>query len=145
MVLIVVAFILIAGNFYYGCIGKGSGWPFACYPTFSEIVWDRFRTIECQVINKDGTEKTIQIQSLKSQIPAYKLGGLIAKIFALKDTEIKNKKFEALWEVFIRIDPDLKRAQTVRFYFYEHWTNPSKWHLNPINKTLAFEFEVTQE
>lgn len=141
-VLIIVGIIMILGSFYYGCIGKGSGWPFACYPTFSEIAWDRFRTIECLVVNNDGTEKTIQVQSLKSKLPPYKLVGLISKIFSLKDEQVRKKKFMALWEVFKSMDTELTKARTVRFYFCEHYTIPEKWHMNPVSRTLAYQFDV---
>ena len=77
-------------------------------------------------------------------MPAYKLEGLIARIFNLKDSEAREKKFMALWGVFVQLDPQLKNAKTVRFYFCENYTNPSKWHLNPVNKTLAFEFDVNK-
>lgn len=140
----VVGIILLSGALYYGSIGKGSGWPFACYPTFSEIAWDRFRTIECEVIYKDGSEKILHIQSLKSHMPVYKLDGLIGKIFSIKNKEVQNKKFLALWEVFLSIDPELINAKTIRFYFYENFTDPKKWDLNPVNKTMAFEFQVNQ-
>lgn len=141
-ILIVVASILIFGNVIFGFMGKGSGWPFACYPTFSEVAGGRFRTIDCQVINNDGAERTIHMQSLKNFTGSYKIVGLMGKIFDIKDPDVRSKKFKALWEVLSQSDADLSRAQTVRFYFLLNYTDPAKWHLNPINKTLAFEFEV---
>jgi predicted DCC family thiol-disulfide oxidoreductase YuxK len=142
--LIIAASILIAGNSFYGFIGKGSGWPFACYPTFSEIAWDRFRTIEAQIIYPDGTERTVRVQSLKTFTGSYRIAGLMSKIFRIKDEEKRNRKFIALWQVLCAADPQLHRAQTVRFYFLENFTDPAKRHLNPVKKDLAFEFQVNR-
>ena len=143
-VLVFVAVVLIAGNVIFGSLGIGSGWPFACYPTFSEIAGDRFRTIDCQIIYADGTEKIVRVQSLKAFTGAYRIVGLMTKIFNIKDEPERNRKFLALWDVLAMSDPDLKRAQTVRFYFLDNYTNPAKRQLNPFHKTMAFEFNVNR-
>jgi predicted DCC family thiol-disulfide oxidoreductase YuxK len=140
--LIIVGTILIAGNVVFGFMGKGSGWPFACYPTFSEIAWDRFRSIDCQIIYGDGTDKLVHIQSLKSFTGSYRIAGLMSKIFSVKDEQERNEKFTALWKVLAAADPDLNRAKTVRFYFLENYTDPAKRQLNPVKKDLAFEFQL---
>ncbi len=133
----------IAANLFMGFIGKGSGWPFACYPTFSEVAWDRLRTIDCNVVFADGTEKTFPLQTLKKYTGAYKIVGIVNKISAIKDEELRKKKFQMLWTVIERSIPELRSVKTVRFYFLENYTDPAKWKLNPVKTTLALEFDVT--
>jgi predicted DCC family thiol-disulfide oxidoreductase YuxK len=142
--LIPVALILITGNVIFGFMGKGSGWPFACYPTFSEIPGEIFTTIDCQIIYPDGSEKVLPLQSLKSHTGSYRIVGLVGKILAIKDTQVRQEKFKALWTVLVGANAELKQAKTVRFYFVENHANPDQWASNPIRKNLASEFEINQ-
>ncbi|MBL8014470.1 MAG: DUF393 domain-containing protein [Candidatus Omnitrophica bacterium] len=140
-ILVSLAAILIAGNLTLGFCKIGSGWPFACYPTFSEIAWDRLRTISCEITYPNGNTETVHFQFVKEYTGLYKVVGMVSKIYDTKDLEARDKKFRALWDVFSQTNPELKNASRVRFYFLENYSDPAKWHLNPINKTLAIEFE----
>lgn len=141
LILILLAFILITGNLTMGFCRIGSGWPFACYPTFSEIAWDRLRTISCEITYPNGKEEALPFQFVKEYTGLYKVVGMVSKIYDTKDPDLRDKRFRALWNVFVRTNPKLKDASRVRFYFLENYSDPAKWHLNPINKTLAIEFE----
>ncbi|MBL8014102.1 MAG: DUF393 domain-containing protein [Candidatus Omnitrophica bacterium] len=140
--LIAVATFIIVGGLTFGIMKVGSAWPFACHPTFSEIAWDKFMTIECEVVFADSTVKVVRVPSLKLHTGSYRIAGLMSKLVNIKDPAVRDRKLLALWKVLVQSNPELAEGQTLRFYFVENYTEPEKRHLNPLKRTLAFETSI---
>jgi len=138
-----VGFILIAGNLVFGFLDIESGWPFACYPTFSDLATDRYPSIEYDILDAQGVEKHKTVYTLVSRhVGADRISGLMRAIVNIKDVERRKVKLSALWQELSQEDQELKKAQEVRFYLVDEYSDPAKQNLNPIRRQLVCKIKL---
>jgi predicted DCC family thiol-disulfide oxidoreductase YuxK len=139
--LIIAGTILVAGNLYCALRDIGSGWPFAGYPTFSNLAFDRFGALEIETINADGKSALLSQEVLAGRESPERLTGLISKIL-YKDRPGRERRFKALWTLLAKKHPGLSSVKSVKFYEVLKTTIPAEKYRNPLSRNLIYELKL---
>jgi len=120
-----------------GCLVSGankivSGWPFACYPTFSSPPRTQIESLGMVAETASGESIPVNITA----IPHHRLFGLLANILQTGDPALRRERLQALWTFAARSDPKLRRATSVKFYRQTLWIDPELWKRNPADRQL---------
>jgi len=134
---------LIVVNVWFGVRGFISGWPFACYPTFSWIQGPEQTTLEIAGVTTAGTMVPLVLGDATSRFTPVKFWWLVRQIlWWSSDEQQRASRLGALWQVLIRIDPSYGRFKVVRFYEATLSTVPEEWARNPVRRSLIYEMHV---
>ncbi len=133
-----VGTLLLAGCIVCGVDHIVSGWPSACYPTFSAPPGTQIESLVIFANSHSG-----QIQPVKiTAIYYHRLYGLLVNILATSDPALRRQRMQALWSFAVQSDPKLLQATFVRFYRQTLWTDPSLWKKNPAEAELLMEWNL---
>jgi hypothetical protein len=106
-----VAGVLLVGVVVTGARGIVDGWPFASYPTFSNLQDTIVVGVEVDVTWRDGRpDETVQLAELVPALDPSQVGGLTVAILTAPDRE---RRLQGLWELMDRggpYDPDAIEA-----------------------------------
>jgi len=114
-----------------------SGWPFACYPTFSSPAADKLDTLGMVAQTSSGETFPVEIKAISYE----RLYWLLSGILTTRDPLLQQDRLRELWTFALRSDPTLKRATSVKFFRQTLWTNPDLWKSNPVDQHLLFELD----
>jgi len=119
-------------------LAKFQGWPFAGYPTFEDAELPRMARLTVHV-STPAKDMEVSIQALyrKLEIPSSNLLGLISRIFALPDSDEKDRKFCALWTEVSRAT-GLPRHAKLTFYRDVFRTFPEDRGRPPLERTIVY-------
>jgi hypothetical protein len=116
-----------------------SGWPFACYPTFSSPAAEKVETLGMIAETSSGETFPVEIKAINYE----RLYWLLSGILATGDPLVQQDRLRDLWTFAARSDPALKKATSVQFFRQTLFTNPELWKRNPIDQQLLFELHVS--
>lgn len=164
---VLVGIFLLSVNSLCGIVGIYRSWPFALYPPFAILAKAQRESLEIVPLDSSGEIIPFDQQALKQKfssdrfvgLTASMLGtgkqalnqqfssdwvkGLISSILGSLDSPAQSRaRFNALWQVAVQNDPNLRRADSVRFYKLTQWTTPDRQKENPINQELIFELKL---
>ena len=141
-----VGTLLIAVNVVFGVRGVISGWPFACYPTFSWIQGPEQNTLEIAGVTTAGAIVPLVLGDATLRFTPVKFWWLVRQIlWWSKDEQQRTNRLAALWQVLVRMDSSYASFGTVRFYEATLSTVPEEWARNPVRRTLIYEMQVSQK
>jgi hypothetical protein len=112
-----------------------SGWPFACYPTFSSPAAEKIETLAMVASTSSGETFTVGIKAISYE----RLYGLLSGILETRDPLLQQDRLRDLWTFAVRSDPTLQKAKHVQFFRQTLWANPELWKSNPIDQKLLLE------
>ena len=115
-----------------------SGWPFACYPTFSLPASEKLETLGLVVVTASGESVPVEITAISPD----RLYWVLANILATRDRRLQQDRLRDLWTFAVQSDPRLMRAIFVRFYRQTWSTIPELWESNPRDRHLLFELAL---
>jgi len=135
-----IALLLI--NFIFGFRETISGWPFACYPTFSQV----FTKAISQTITPNGVmengEDEISLRPLQKRMHQERFAGMIRSILRMPDKVQQRVTLKALASVMKAEGIDLKNYSKIRFYEAIYSTEPEKANNPPIFRKLLAEIDL---
>jgi hypothetical protein len=135
-----IALLLI--NSVFGFREIMPGWPFACYPTFGDIMQEaRIETVTPYGVT-GNREEPIGLNILKNQMSLSRFIGMINSILAIPDEDRKRTKLKALFSVMKMEGIDLRNYSKIRFYKTIYSTQPEKVNDPPISKELLAEIDT---
>ncbi len=137
----IVGGILVAANFYCGLLDIGAGWPFAGYPTFSNIHPPVVGTLEIEVTTRDGKTMSLSNSKLGERCESERFTMLISKVL-YKDPSLRNQRLAAIWQVMTRLEPELKSVKSVQFYDIQRTIIPEEKNRNPLRRTLIYQLQL---
>ncbi len=114
-----------------------SGWPFACYPTFSLPAADKLETLGMVATTSSGETFPVEIKAISYE----RLYWLLSGILATRDPLLQQNRLRELWTFAVRSDPTFQKAISVKFLRQTLWTNPDLWKSNPVDQNLLFELD----
>ena len=125
-----------------GCVFCGvnqivSGWPFACYPTFSSRPKTQIESLGLVEQTASGDTAPVNI----SAISYHRLFGLLTHILETSDEAQQQERLRALWTFAVRSDPTLEHTTSVKFYRQTLWIDPELWKGNPAEQQLLMELQ----
>jgi hypothetical protein len=117
-----------------------SGWPFACYPTFSLPAREKLETLGLVAGTAPGEAIPVEIRGISYD----RLYWVLTNILATSDPRLQQDRLRELWMFAVQSDPRLKGTTFVKFYRETWWTAPELWKSNPSEKHLLFELDFTR-
>jgi hypothetical protein len=114
-----------------------SGWPFACYPTFSSPAGETLETLEVVAGTSSGETVPVEITAISPD----RLYWVFAGILATEDSLLQQDRLRQLWIFAVQSNPMLKRATSVKFFRKTLWTNPELRRSSPGDRHLLFELD----
>ncbi|WP_392530682.1 DCC1-like thiol-disulfide oxidoreductase family protein [Nostoc sp. C117] len=139
----VVASLLLIGNILFGFVEKRSGWPFSCYPTFSEILGPQVESLEVVPVDTTGLPLTSDLKEFKTKMGSERFRGLAGNIFHhSKNRTEKEQRLSGLWKAISRNDSSAQQIKSVEFYDTTLWTDPEKRSQNPAARSLIYELKL---
>lgn len=141
---VVVSVFLISVNILCGICHVDSSWPFACYPTFAQIIGPKTEigSLEMSMLSSRGKAIHLDKQTLRQKFRSSSWVGLIQHILSTDNPEQMRVRLKALWELWVQNDPSLRRAGSVRFYRVVLLpTPPEQRGINPVRRELLSELK----
>ena len=139
----VIGVLLIVVNVSYGMRQKTHGWPFACYPTFSDRkVKPESESLEIVVLNPAGQPVSFNAKNVSQALGSERWRGLLGKVLLVQDQAERRQRLRALWQLWTQQDPSLPRNGAVQFYRVLLTTIPERQHQNPLRRELLWEFRL---
>jgi len=114
-----------------------SGWPFACYPTFSSPAAEKLDTLAMVAQTSSGETFPVEIKAISYE----RLYWLLSGTLRTRDPLLQQDRLRELWTFAVRSDPTLTRATSVKFFRQTLWTSPELWKSNPVDQQLLFELD----
>ncbi len=132
--------LLVLGCLFCGINKIVSGWPFACYPTFSSPPERQLESLALVAETPSGETIPVRITT----ISYHRLHGLLTNILATNGPNLQQERLRALWMLAVQSDPKLRGATHARFYRQILWTDPELWKSNPAERHLlmVLNFDV---
>src|SRR5579884_534520 len=143
-VVVVVSVFLIFVNILCSICHVDSSWPFACYPTFAQIIGPKTEigSLEMSMLSSRGKAIHLDKQTLKQKFHSSRWVGLIQHILSTDNPEQMRVRLKALWELWVQNDPSLRLAGSVRFYRVVLLpTPPEQRGINPVRRELLSELK----
>ena len=137
-----VGVFLLLGNLYYGVRGLSAAWPLACYPTFSTLMVPRSSTITVAVVDGAGRERTMDDSAFRRRASVVRWRNLLGSILLTSDQTQRRVRLQALWELWVRHEPELQDVSSVRFYKIVRSTLPEQAGDAPLRKELLWEAKL---
>lgn len=137
-----VGTVLLSGNILFGIARITDAWPFACFPTFHNILQapeKRGLTMTLQMLSGDTIPWDGQV--LSSQFSSERFWGLASHILGTEDATLRRNRLKALFRVWER-DEKLQAAQSVRFYEVTLLTIPERLTENPVHRKFLLELQL---
>ncbi len=139
----VLGSVLLLGNTFCGITGEANAWPFACYPTFDEIMSPEVDSIEVVVLEAAGKMLRLDKQGLGRKFSHERFRGFVQHILHTRDPVRRSIRFRALWRLWTQHDANLQSAARVQFYKVTLSTIPERRSENPLRRELLFEMDTT--
>jgi len=111
-----------------------SGWPVACYPTFSAPPQREIPSVRAFATMPDG--KSVQVRF--NGITYHRLYWMLLRAVPSEGGIVDQGRLNALWKLAVRNDPQLGLATTVAFYKEVLWTSPDLWQSNPKDRKTLY-------
>lgn len=129
----VVGTVLMALNGVAGLARVLDGWPFAVYPLFASIAPSQVSTVSVELTTEQGKRIMLQPADLDTGLPPERLTGLVAKLLAEEDEQVRQGGLLALLGSG-RAEVDLRAVRTVTFYEDILATAPHLISSNPVRR-----------
>jgi predicted DCC family thiol-disulfide oxidoreductase YuxK len=128
---------LLAANIYCGARQISSGWPFACYPTFSSVLGAEMNSFDVAAFDSAG-ESFPLTTDLSQLLTGQRFQGLMGSLLRMRrvDQGGFNRHMNALCEIYAQQDP---RIASIRVYRVRLCTIPESRYLNPLQRDLLYE------
>ena len=141
---VIVGMVLLAGNIYCGARHIMNGWPFACYPTFATVMGNTMDSLEVTATTREGEILPLDTSDLKQEFTGQRLRGLFESLLVMRDSNPNDFKnhVEAFWQLYVREDPRLETASTLRIYRVSLLLVPEQRYLNPVRRELILEMQL---
>jgi hypothetical protein len=137
----VVGCALLVGAIWGGAARRINGWPFACYPAFSEPPPEQTASLAVVAVFPSGAERAITDFGLSR----HRLYGLGRNILAIEDPAARDGRLLALWKRAVETSPDRRTATVVKFYAESLWIDPDRWSRNPRSRSLLFAWRPSPD
>ncbi len=134
--IVVVGILSVLMNIYVGTKQITQGWPFACYPTFSDLAHGTTTTIEIEADSFNGKKVVLTQHQMSNNFEEHRFRGLLSKILATKDKKLQEMQLNALWTLYTRYNSHLGNIKTVYFYRVERLTSPEMKKHNLLKREL---------
>ena len=133
----------VGATLVFACVFCGankivSGWPFACYPTFSVPAADKVETVQLIALGPSGETVPIEIPAITYD----RLYWVFGNILAIKDPLLQQARLRELWLFATESDPALKSVSSVKFFRKTSWTAPELWKSNLGDQHLLLELKL---
>ena len=129
-----VGFVLLAGNAWYGIRGENYGWPFACYPKFGYPIREPIRTvIEVDVVTPDGEVARESFATGRGPLRTARWIGVVSRVLKLPDGAQRD---EALAELARLAIGERSAGTELHFMRAKYSTRPEDRGSPPISRTL---------
>ncbi len=135
---------LLGVNLIYGFLQIGSGWPFACFPTFAWFQGPVIDVIAVRLVHADGSAREIGKEGLSEGWRPHKFRGLIVRTLEVTDDADRKRRLEAFWRHIVSRAPELRSVRRVEFYRDSVQSAPEKWGLPPVKRRLLYTLEVPE-
>ena len=133
---------LLLINSVFGFKEIMSGWPFACYPTFAERMFEaRTETVTLYGV-KESKEVLIDTNFFKQRMVLSKYTGMVQSILAIQDENQRKSKLKVLVSVMKAEGINLRSYAKIRFYKTVYSTEPGKANDPAISRELLEEISV---
>ena len=91
---VAVGIILISGALYTGARGITEGWPFACYPTFSEVAQPLVTDVSIESTNDEDTIP-LDIEQLRERVGPVRWERWIIWMLDTQDGDVRSERLDA--------------------------------------------------
>ena len=143
--ILAVGTFLIVITVCFGVRGIISGWPFACYPTFSWIQGPEQNTLEVAGVTTEGAMVPLGLRDATLRFTPVKFWWMVRQIlWWSKDEQQRASRLRALWQVLVRLNPSYAGFESVRFYEATLSTIPEEAARNPVRRSFLYELHVGQ-
>jgi hypothetical protein len=133
---------LLSVNALFGFKAIESGWPFACYPTFSRMHTEA-TTEDIKLYGViENKEEIISSDLLKQRMQLDRFNGMIRNIIAIPDQGQRKSKLKTLVSIMKKEGVDLRGYSKIHFYRTTCLTQPGKANEPPILKELLEEIDI---
>ena len=133
---------LLLVNSVFGFRETMSGWPFACYPTFSKRLTTAMISTVTSYGVMDNKEEAISLDVLKRHMHYERFSSMMDGILAIPDKVQRRSKLKILISVMKKEEIDLRNYSKIRFYKTTYSTQPEKANDPPISRKLLAEFDI---
>jgi hypothetical protein len=131
---------LVILNFVCGVVRLDT-WPLSIYPTFAERLYrPETQTITISATKGGAVKEVRPLRERKGQAPE-RLDGLLRHVLLIGDEGERRRALEALWQVWAKDDPELRDAESVRFYRDTITTIPEGRDDPPLRRELIAEMK----
>lgn len=133
---------LLLVNALFGFKEIESGWPFACYPTFSQInAQATTEAIKSYGVIGNSEEK-ISSRVLKQRMQIDRFDGMMRQIISLPDKAQRKSELRTLISMMKKEGIDLRKYSKIRFYHTICSTQPGSAKNPPIVRELIEEINI---
>jgi len=137
-----VGVFLLSANILAGIGDVGASWPIARYPTFAGISGPEIKLLEMIVQRAGGETIRLNGQPLNQNVDTTRFLGLMGQVISAETEAQRRVRSKALWRLWVRNDPTLEHAHSVRFYKVTISAIPERWKKNPLHRELLFELTL---
>jgi hypothetical protein len=135
----IVGTILVTATFLSGALKEVSGWPFACYPTFSSLPTAELTKLRLFAEMPEGQVRRVEFKG----IPYHRLYWMLLHTLDTHDSAVREKRLRSLWVLAMRNDPSLQGASSAIFYKDIEWVAPELWQRNPKERETIYTMDLT--
>jgi len=118
---------------------KFNSWPMSMYPTFEDLDPPEVAVITMRVELPSGEVKEITPIRESSQMAPERLMAMLYKVLSVEDAEQRRVRLNAFWKLWVRDNPELRQAVSVRFYKDVISSLPESRNRPPISRELLAE------
>jgi predicted DCC family thiol-disulfide oxidoreductase YuxK len=137
--LLLLASVLLVGNIYCGVTRTVAGWPFACYPPFSDRVGTITRDLSVWAEGSNGIFQQVEPLPWMS---SERLRGLMESILKVANPQEQKAKLLAAWNMIERAQPQLRGSIQVYFYRDSNSIVPEMKAANPLKRELLLKLQL---
>jgi predicted DCC family thiol-disulfide oxidoreductase YuxK len=135
----VLGTIVVAATFFCGVTKTVSGWPFACYPTFSSPPTAELTKLRLFAGMPNGHLLSVKFRG----ITYHRLYWMLLRVLSTQDNTVREEQLRNLWVLAVRNDPTLQTASSAVFYKDIDWAAPDLWQRNPKDRQAIYALDLT--
>lgn len=142
---VAVGVFLIFVNMLCGIGHVVSSWPFACYPTFAQIIGPKteIESLRMSMLSSTGKLIPFDEQTLSRKFYWSRWQGLIQHILSTDDAEQTSVHLKALWQLWARNDLSYRQAASIQFYRVILLPTPPEHDgANPVRRELLLDLKL---
>lgn len=135
-----VGVLIIAGNVFCGVQKQAKAWPFACYPTFSNLRDSTFEELTVEVQMDEENTAPVPLRELMIEDTPMREGRFNGLMTAIIGWGWERDRLNALWKFMAEEDPSWASVQKVTFYKVRRRSAPEYWEEPPVAREVVYEF-----